>query len=240
MTDQDNAVVQAASPATVLEVISRAAADQQTDVAKLERLMELYERISAKQAEVAFAAALSDVQAKVGRIATDSHNPQTRSRYASYAALDRVLRPLYTEAGLSVSYDTQPAATPGDIVVLAYVTHAAGHTRTYSVTMPADGKGAKGGDVMTRTHATGSAITYAMRYLLKAIFNVAVGEDDDDGNQAASSPIDDRQAGEILDLLEATEVDRSAFLKWIGADSVEAIPANRYERAVTQLKRKLP
>jgi hypothetical protein len=50
--------------------------------------------------------------------------------------------------------------------------------------MPADGKGAKGGDVMTRTHATGSALSYGMRYLLKMIFNVAVGEDDDDGNDA--------------------------------------------------------
>jgi hypothetical protein len=48
--------------------------------------------------------------------------------------------------------------------------------------MPADGKGAKGGDVMTKTHATGAAMSYGMRYLLKMIFNVAIGEDDKDGN----------------------------------------------------------
>ena len=50
--------------------------------------------------------------------------------------------------------------------------------------MPSDGKGAKGGDVMTKTHATGAAMSYGMRYLLKFIFNVAVGEDDTDGNGA--------------------------------------------------------
>ena len=32
------------------------------------------------------------------------------------------------------------------------------------------------------THATGSAVSYGQRYLLKMIFNVAVGEDDRDGN----------------------------------------------------------
>jgi hypothetical protein len=67
----------------------------------------------------------------------------------------------------------------------ATLTHAAGFTRKYLIDMPADGKGAKGNDVMTKTHATGSATQYGMRYLLKMIFNVAIGEDDD-GNAAGS------------------------------------------------------
>ena len=66
--------------------------------------------------------------------------------------------------------------------VLCYVSHSAGHTRTYQCDMPSDGKGAKGNDVMTKTHAAGSAASYGMRYLLKMIFNIAIGEDDTDGN----------------------------------------------------------
>ncbi len=38
---------------------------------------------------------------------------------------------------------------------------------------------------MTKTHATGAGMQYGMRYLLKFSFNVAVGEDDDDGNAAS-------------------------------------------------------
>jgi len=49
--------------------------------------------------------------------------------------------------------------------------------------MPADGKGAKGGDVMTKTHAAGAAGSYGARYLIKGIFNVAVGDDGLDGNE---------------------------------------------------------
>jgi hypothetical protein len=49
--------------------------------------------------------------------------------------------------------------------------------------MPIDTKGARGGDVMTRTHATGSAYTYGKRYLLIGMFNLSI-DDDDDGNSA--------------------------------------------------------
>jgi hypothetical protein len=49
--------------------------------------------------------------------------------------------------------------------------------------MPVDGKGARGGDVMTKTHAMGSGVSYGMRYLLRMIFNLAI-DYDDDGNAA--------------------------------------------------------
>lgn len=60
--------------------------------------------------------------------------------------------------------------------------------KPYQIDMPADGKGAKGGDVMTKTHATGAAASYGMRYLLKMIFNVAIGEEDRDGNKEPKKP----------------------------------------------------
>ena len=72
--------------------------------------------------------------------------------------------------------------------MLAYVSHVGGHTRRYEAAMPADGKGAKGGDVMTKTHAFGAATSYGMRYLLKMIFNVAIGEYDLDGNEPTQRP----------------------------------------------------
>src|SRR5690606_25412546 len=109
----------------------------------------------------------------------------TKSHYATHAAIDRVLRPIYTEHGFALSFNTSPLDAPDMVRVLCYVTHASGHTRTYQIDIPADGKGAKGGDVMTRTHATGSAAQYGMRYLLKMIFHVSIGADDD-GNTATT------------------------------------------------------
>jgi len=181
-TVEHGAIVPAEQNSALLSVIARAAADPSVDIDKMERLLAMQERVLARNAEALFNEAMNAAQSEMRRVATDSDNPQTRSRYASYAALDRALRPVYTQHGFSISYDTGEDAPEGFVRVLAYVSHSGGHTRTYRALMPADGKGAKGGDVMTKTHAFGAGTSYGMRYLLKMIFNVAVGEDDNDGN----------------------------------------------------------
>src|SRR5262249_44932680 len=114
-------------------------------------------------------------------IVKDSPNNQTGSKYASYTALDRAIRSVYTRHGFALSFDTEPAPNPADILVVLYITHGR-HKRRYSIPMPCDGKGPRGGDVMSRTHAVGSAVTYGRRYLLCAAFNITTA--DDDGNQA--------------------------------------------------------
>ena len=182
---------------TMLSVISRAASDPSVDIEKLERLMAMKERMDAKAAETEFNAALARVQSNMGRVATDKTNEQTRSRYATYAALDRALRPIYTADGFSLSFGTEPAPE-GMVGVVCYVSHGAGHTREYRAHVPSDGKGIKGNSMMTGTHAFGSGTSYGMRYLLKMIFNVAVGEDDDDGN-AAGGKVDADALGEWRD-----------------------------------------
>ena len=198
--------------ATLLSVISRAAADPGTDVEKMERLMQMYERIEAKRAESAFNDGMSDAQARMRTIGADANNPQTRSKYASYGKLDKALRPIYTDNGFSLSFDTGNDAPEGCVRVLCYVSHKAGHSRTYHVDMPADGKGAKGGDVMTKTHAVGAGMSYGMRYLLKMIFNVAVGEEDVDGND--------------------THATDNKALDWIAAaDAIESVDDYRAQKA---------
>lgn len=180
-----------ADSVTMLTMISRAASDPTVDIEKLERLMAMKERMDAKEAETSFNDSMSDAQARMRPISADLTNPQTRSKYASYAKLDGKLRPIYTDAGFSLSFDTDDSPKEDHVRVLCYVSHKAGHTRTYKADMPVDGKGAKGNDVMTKTHAFGSGTSYGMRYLLKMIFNVAVGEDDNDGNTDDEIPAKD-------------------------------------------------
>lgn len=172
----------------LMHAVARAASDPSVDVEKMERLFAMHERMEARQAEAVFNGAMSRVQAAMRRVATDKTNSQTHSDYATYAALDRALRPLYTAEGLALSFGTEPAAE-GTVGMVCFVSHQAGHTRTYRAAVPSDGKGAKGNDVMTKTHAFGSGTAYGMRYLLKMIFNVAIGDDpdDDDGNGAGDT-----------------------------------------------------
>jgi len=147
----------------------------------IERLVALQEKVLMRDAKTDFNDALSRIQAAVARIAPDLLNPQTTSKYASYAAIDRIIRPLYTAEGMSLSFSHGDSPKPDHIRVVC-VAGLGSYTRLYQIDMPTDGKGPKGGDVMTKTHATAAADSYAKRYLVKDVFNLAIGEDDTDGN----------------------------------------------------------
>lgn len=174
---EPQALVAANNPMELLRI----AISQNSAIDVIERLAALQEKAMAREAEIDFNEAMNRVQQQIKRVAPDLENPQTRSRYASYAAIDRKIRPIYSEAGFSLSFDTADCPLEQHIRVVCYVA-LRGHTRRYQVDMPADGKGAKGGDVMTTTHAAGAAMSYGMRYLVKGIFNIAVGDEDQDGN----------------------------------------------------------
>lgn len=165
------------SPTSLLSL----ALEKDAAIDVIERLVALQEKAMLRADEVAFSDALSRIQAEVKRVAPDLTNPQTSSRYASYAAIDKVIRPIYTREAMSLSFSHADCPKPDHVRVLCYASLGA-YTRTYQIDMPADGKGPKGGDVMTKTHATAAADSYAKRYLVKDIFNIAIGEYDTDGN----------------------------------------------------------
>lgn len=221
----------------LLNVIARAARDPSVDIDKLERLLQMSERVQARDAEQAFNVAMNAAQSEMRPIAANASNPQTKSRYATFDKLDKALRPIYTRNGFSLSFDEGDSPKPDHVRVLCYVSHVEGHTRTYHRDMPADGKGAKGGDVMTKTHAAGAAGSYGARYLLKGIFNVAVGEEDRDGNDA---PINREQLKTLNGLKDAVGADLPRFCRLFKIDNLGKLPASLYEDAVAKLRQKNP
>jgi len=200
---------------SLMEVIARLATDPAADIDKFERLMAMHERLGARDVQRAYDAAMSDAQEEMRPIATDANNPSTKSQYASYAALDRALRPIYTKHGFSLGFGTADGAPADHVRVTCRVAHRDGHRELEHIDMPTDGKGARGGDVMTRTHATGAAATYGQRYLLKLIFNIAVGDDNDNGGS-----VRDRSTGFEHAVAEINEApDRAALVAWKGKNA---------------------
>jgi len=191
----ERAAPEAIQPVTPMQMV-QIAVQQGASIDTIERLAKLQNEMVEREEVRAFNDAMMKCQAALRRIGADKANKQTNSRYASYAKLDSILRPIYTKYGFALSFDTGEIALSDYVLVVCYVSHNGGHTRTYKINMPADGKGAKGGDVMTKTHATGSAVMYGRRYLLNMIFNTSIGETDDDGNAASMA------GDELGDLLE--------------------------------------
>ena len=114
--------------------------------------------------------------------------------------------------------------------------------------MPADGKGARGNDVMTKTHATGSAVSYGMRYLLRMIFNISVGEHDDDGNLAGNRgpanvkhmpAISAKQETNLLALMEEADVGEDIIREHFKVEKLADLTEAQFNTAVNKCKAKL-
>jgi ERF superfamily len=221
-----------------LQMIERASRDPTVDVAKFKELMAMRTEHEDRQASRMFDLGMNEAQAQMKAVAADAKNPATNSKYATYPALDAVLRPIYTTHGFSLSFNTAKCDIPDAILVTCRVSKG-GHSRDYEIPMPADGKGARGADVMTKTHATGSAVSYGMRYLLKMIFNIAV-DSDDDGNKASAdnSTISAKQIEAIRKLIVESGADIKRFCDYAKVERVEDIPARHFKAACNMLEKK--
>jgi hypothetical protein len=167
---------------TVMEILSQAVLSGNVSVDVIERLVKLQRDQVEYQAMVEFNRSMHRCQQKMKQVAADMANPQTKSRYASYAQIDRSVRTIYTDEGFSLSFGDGDPIAPEFIRLICYVSHIAGHTRMYHKDMPVVTAGPQGKAVMTATHAHGSSDSYAKRYLVKDIFNLSIVENDDDGN----------------------------------------------------------
>jgi hypothetical protein len=231
-------------PTRLIDLIERAAFGPNANMDQAERMMAMHERMDMQLRKDKFDAKMALTEADTRPIAADAINPQTRSKYASHAALDRYLRPIYAEKhGFALTFNAPPGAPEGYQRVTCDVTNC-GYTRQYQIDMPADGKGPKGNDVMTKTHATGSAVSYGMRYLLKMIFNIAVGEADDDGNKAGNTSelVSEEQADAIAKKIKEVGANIEAFLKMGDVESIADIRADQFDRVMKllEMKKKAP
>lgn len=123
------------------------------------------------------AAALAKSQADVGGVAFDSVNPHFKSKYASLSAyLDAMVGP-FTDNGLSVTSSVED----GDkgMYLCTLLLHTSGEWIEYRTPMILNKNDMQG---------LGSAETYARRYRIGAIANVAADEDDDANIASTKSP----------------------------------------------------
>jgi len=178
-------------PATPMSLL-RLALSHSAGIDVIERLAALQDRERARADEIEFNDALTRIQEQIKRIAPDMVG-QKSNKYATYAAIDRVIRPIYAKEGMSLSFTHADCPKPDHIRVICRCA-LRGHKELYQVDWPVDPKGPKGEPVMTATQATGASDSYAKRYLVKDIFNIAIGELDNDGELATN--------GELMEALE--------------------------------------
>lgn len=222
----------------LITMIERVALNPQADIDKMERLLQMQERVMARQAEMAFHTAMADAQAEMEPVVKNAQNSETHSTYAKLNAIAKAIDPIIHKHGFSVSFGTADSPLEGHYRVTCKITRE-GHSEHYHADVPADLTGPKGAVNKTKTHAFGSTLSYGRRYLKLLAFDIAT--EDDDGN-AAGKPVEtigEEQVAELRKLLEKTGTSEDALLGYYKVGSLELFPAEKYPGAVKFLEAKL-
>jgi len=228
---QENNVIQVnASPLAAAERLLASGAD----LDKIEKMLELQERFEKNEAKKAYHQAMSEFKANPPTILKDRKVSFKNTHY-SHATLGNITSIINSELakyGLTSAWKTKQEQN--GITVICTITHKLGYSESTSLTAGADTSGSK-----NSIQAIGSTITYLQRYTLLALTGLSTHEQDDDGRLSEVQTISEKQISQITDMINSTNADEVKFLKWMGAESVESIPVNLFNKAMAALKAKV-
>jgi len=173
---QKTGIVETADP--VMVMLNTVISQPDADINKLERVIDLYDKLQKKNAEMSFYDDFAKFQGEIPVIPKDGEiivNSVVRSKFSKYETIMKHIQPILTKYGLSVMFD--PKFVSGTVEVTCQLGHKSGFTKTSLITLPYDTTGGKSG-----VHSVASALSYSKRYALCLILNIPTGGEDDDGN----------------------------------------------------------
>src|SRR5690625_34802 len=203
----------------VLAMIERVCLNPDADMDKLEKMLEMQERMLDRNAKQAFTAAIAAMQEDMPEVVErgKAHN----TKYATFEDINAAVRPVLMKHGFAITFrGSQDAST---IRVTAVLSHREGHSEETSIQMPADTSGSK-----NAVQAVGSSISYGKRYTMSALLNIATrGEDDDANGAVAVKKVSAFQAATIRQLAMKAPKKTQEWLK-ANYGAAENVPASEY------------
>lgn len=200
----------------------------ETNVAALDKLCGLYERMQVKTAEQdftkAFVALQSDIPAVQACKVVPNRDGTPRYKFAPYEEIMRQVQPLLQKHGFSVTFNM--SFSEGRIKSICTLMHTSGHSRSNEFAVRIGG-GPPGSNEM---QADGAAKTYAKRGALCDALNIVVEQDTDgDDGRGLGKTITLEQAADLKRRVKATKADEKKFLAFAGATSYEEITESKLE-----------
>ena len=229
---------QAAAIVTPMQMLA-AAVDRGADIATIERLAALAERVEAQVARRAFNEAIAAFKAEAPTVLKGReirHNGKLISKYEDIAAIAKAIDLVLARHGLSYRFRTE--ALEKAVRVSCIISHRAGHSEETSLTGPHDASGAK-----NAIQGIGSSVTYLQRYTLKAALGLAATEDDDgkasNQHEEERPRLSEDQLMELRDLIAAADTTEQAFCDHIKAERLADIYADNFQKACSILNQRI-
>lgn len=208
------------------------AIEKGASIDQLERLWDMQLKYETNEAKKAYHFAMSEFKKERIVITKDKDNTQYKSKYTSIGHLIEIVAPLLGKHGLSHKWDI---SQEGDMIKVACVlTHALGHSESVSMSAPSDKSGAKNPIQQIK-----STRTYLQAATFESLCGLAATDSncDDDGNGYGNvATIDEKQQGQIIDMMAEKNVNESQFLAWLKVKAVVEIPADKFGFVVKTLE----
>lgn len=197
-------IVQVAESPQILDVLQMAMKDSDVDLAKMEKIMDLYERVENRNAEKSFYLAMNRLQAnkpemiKTKEVEYDSKKGgKVKYKFNPLAKIQKVIDPVLSKHGLS--YKFRQDTKDGIIRITCVVSHVDGYSEETWMEGPKDDSGAK-----NALQAIGSTRSYLMRYTLENALGLS-SDEDDDGKSSGDVPVIILTDDEIVARIESAE-----------------------------------
>lgn len=164
----------------LLALVERVLTDPNADVTKLEKLLDMNERIIDRNAKAAFDEAFSRMWPELPEIdergVIKNKDGSTKSRYSKYEDIQSAVRPVLARFGFSMRHRTEfPADKPG-IIRIVGILSGHGHTEESAFEAPPDKN-----DYRTAIQDQGSTVSYGKRYTTCDLLNIITRGQDNDG-----------------------------------------------------------
>jgi hypothetical protein len=225
--------VAASESAAIFSMIERAARDPSVDLDKMERLMQMQERVMERNAKAAYAASFARMQPELPVIGQKGKNTNTKQTYAKWEDIAEAIAPVLSRHGFSISFRVENAS--GNVSVTGVLMHEQGHSTETTLPLPVDT-----GAGRNAVQAVGSSVSYGKRYTAGLLLNfVSRDQQDDDGNAAVrGATITTDQVKELRDLLDAKGGDVRKLCEYLKVESLADIEASGFAKVKAAIIKK--
>lgn len=211
-----------------LAIVEKVALDPNTNVDKMSKILDMQERILDKQAEMEFNQAMAQAMAQIPSFvkSKDGHH----YKYATYESINKAVKPIIAKHGLFITFATDFQQEAKHVLVIAKITHKAGHSENTQMRFPFDPSGSK-----NEIQATGSAISYGKRYTMCALLNISTHDEDDDGFIDVKT-IGTKEIERINNGLDKSGIKLEILCEYMEVEKLSDIKLNKYNNALVYLK----
>lgn len=219
----------------IIQVIERAAMNPDVDIDKMERLLQMQERVMDRQATMDFNAAMAAMQAEMPSI-TERGKIEVkgviRSHYATLEDIVDTVKLFLQKHGFAISFRVRTGQNA--IEVTGVLMHKSGHREETSMHLPFDQSGSK-----NNVQSYGSSVSYGKRYVMSALLNITTRGEDDDGNSAEPSrTISAFQTGQLARTVASCSASVQEWFEGKYGDPSN-VPAADFDGIMKTLNRRL-